>query len=259
MKRGKYSVHKSLGLLQASSIQDTLIEVGNIEKRVRNLSKEKSRQETRQQQQWSAVCSGSQDECEQEVALCSDKAFGSVLVQQLSASGVRSSVKHLILRNNIYAKGEDLDSSVAFSVPVTCVTHQNSFIYSSKITFGEGNGNPLWYFLPGKSQSQRRLAGYSPWGRKGSDTTQQLNNDKSSCGMWDLQLRPGESRFLTRDQTRGSCPGSTESQPLDHEESPCRLLLTHSFFIQISITLGYNFILNKSFLLSFLIILLDLE
>ena len=145
MKRGKYSVHKSLGLLQASSIQDTLIEVGNIEKRVRNLSKEKSRQETRQQQQWFAVCSGSQDECEQEVALCSDKAFGSVLVQQLSASGVRSSVKHLILRNNIYAKGEDLDSSVAFSVPVTCVTHQNSFIYSSKITFGEGNGNPLWY------------------------------------------------------------------------------------------------------------------
>ena len=38
-------------------------------------------------------------------------------------------------------------------------------------SFGEGNGNPLWYFLPGKSQSQRRLAGYSPWGRKGSDTT----------------------------------------------------------------------------------------
>ena len=58
MKHGKYSVHRSLGLLQASSIQDTLTEVGNIEKRVRNLSKEKSRQETRQQQQWSAVCAG---------------------------------------------------------------------------------------------------------------------------------------------------------------------------------------------------------
>ena len=32
---------------------------------------------------------------------------------------------------------------------------------------GEGNGNPLWYFLPGKSHEQRRLVVYSPWGHKG--------------------------------------------------------------------------------------------
>ena len=31
---------------------------------------------------------------------------------------------------------------------------------------GEGNGNPLFPFLPGKSRGQRSLAGYSPWGRK---------------------------------------------------------------------------------------------
>jgi len=35
------------------------------------------------------------------------------------------------------------------------------------ISPGEGNGNPLTpVFLPRKSQGQRILAGYSPWGRK---------------------------------------------------------------------------------------------
>ena len=29
-------------------------------------------------------------------------------------------------------------------------------------------------FLPGESHGQRSLAGYSPWGRKESDTTEQL-------------------------------------------------------------------------------------
>ena len=37
---------------------------------------------------------------------------------------------------------------------------------------GEGNGNPLQYSWPGKSHRQRRLAGYSPWGHKESDTTE---------------------------------------------------------------------------------------
>ena len=35
---------------------------------------------------------------------------------------------------------------------------------------GGGNGNPLQYFLPGEFHRQRSLAGYSPWGRKESDT-----------------------------------------------------------------------------------------
>ena len=37
---------------------------------------------------------------------------------------------------------------------------------------GEGNGNPLQLFLPGKSHGRRNLVGYSPWGRKESDTTE---------------------------------------------------------------------------------------
>ena len=40
----------------------------------------------------------------------------------------------------------------------------------------EGNGNPLQYSVLEKSYSQRSLAGYSPWGHKGSDTTEQLTH-----------------------------------------------------------------------------------
>ena len=38
----------------------------------------------------------------------------------------------------------------------------------------EGNGYPLQYFLLGKSHGQRSLVGYSLWGHKESDTTEQL-------------------------------------------------------------------------------------
>lgn len=110
-------------------MQDMLVEVGNKEKRVRNLSKEKSGQETYQQEHWSPVCSGSPDKCEWEVGLHSQSLWQCPL-QQLSAGGVRSSVKHLILRNNIYPWGGDLDSSVASPVPVTCVTHLTSLSLS---------------------------------------------------------------------------------------------------------------------------------
>ena len=34
---------------------------------------------------------------------------------------------------------------------------------------------PTPVFLPGKSHGQRSLVGYSPWGRKESDTTEQLH------------------------------------------------------------------------------------
>ena len=41
---------------------------------------------------------------------------------------------------------------------------------------GEGNGNqPTPVFLPGESHGRRSLVGYSPWGRKESDTTEQLH------------------------------------------------------------------------------------
>ena len=41
---------------------------------------------------------------------------------------------------------------------------------------GGGNGNPLQYSCLGNPHGQRRLEGYSPWGCRESDTTEQLNN-----------------------------------------------------------------------------------
>ena len=40
---------------------------------------------------------------------------------------------------------------------------------------GEGNGQSTPVLLPGKSHGQRSLVGYSPWGCKESDTTEQLH------------------------------------------------------------------------------------
>ena len=40
---------------------------------------------------------------------------------------------------------------------------------------GGGHGNPLQYSCLEKSHGQRSLAGYSPWGRKESDTTEHLS------------------------------------------------------------------------------------
>ena len=35
---------------------------------------------------------------------------------------------------------------------------------------------PTPVFLPGESQGQRSLAGYSPWGHKESDTTEEIEH-----------------------------------------------------------------------------------
>ena len=54
-----------------------------------------------------------------------------------------------------------------------------SSIPGSRRSPGEGHGNPpkknTHIFLPGKSHGQRCLAGYSPWGHKEVETTEQLN------------------------------------------------------------------------------------
>ena len=37
---------------------------------------------------------------------------------------------------------------------------------------------PILVFLPGEAHGQRSLVDYRPWGRKESDMTEQLNNNK---------------------------------------------------------------------------------
>ena len=41
-------------------------------------------------------------------------------------------------------------------------------------------GSPLQYSFLGKSHGQRSLAGYSPWGHKDLDTTQQPNDNNTN-------------------------------------------------------------------------------
>ena len=62
---------------------------------------------------------------------------------------------------------------------------------------------PTPVFLPGKSHGRRGLVGYSPWGRKELDKTEQLHFT-SLHSIW------GPSP-LTRDLTPDPCIGSSES------------------------------------------------
>ena len=49
------------------------------------------------------------------------------------------------------------------------------FLSSASISL-EKEWQPTPVFFPGKSHGQRNLVGYSPWGLKESDTTEQLNH-----------------------------------------------------------------------------------
>ena len=60
---------------------------------------------------------------------------------------------------------------------------------------GEGNGNPLQYSCLENLHGWRSLAGYSPWGRKESDTTERLHFYQAELylvywfGFWSYKLR----------------------------------------------------------------------
>src|SRR5574340_499821 len=47
-------------------------------------------------------------------------------------------------------------------------------LHSSHMLVWRRQWHPTPVLLPGKSQGQRSLVGYSPWGREESDTTEQL-------------------------------------------------------------------------------------
>ena len=52
---------------------------------------------------------------------------------------------------------------------------------------GEGNGNPLQYSCLENPHRRRRLAGYSPWGHKELDTTEQPSTE-SQIEFIDIEL-----------------------------------------------------------------------
>ena len=74
----------------------------------------------------------------------------------------------LDLRNNIHPGGSDGKASV-------CSAGDPSSIPGLGRSPGGGNGNPLQYSCLENSHGRRSLVGYSPWGRRESDTTEQLH------------------------------------------------------------------------------------
>ena len=72
---------------------------------------------------------------------------------------------------------------------------------------------PIPVFLPGESHGQRSLVGYSPWGRKDWDMTEQLTH--TTCGSDGKASAynagdPGSSPGL------GSSPGEGNGTPLQY-------------------------------------------
>ena len=56
-------------------------------------------------------------------------------------------------------------------------TGDSGLIPGSGSFLGEGNGNPLQHSCLENPHGRRSLMGYSPWGRRESDITFQLNNN----------------------------------------------------------------------------------
>ena len=58
---------------------------------------------------------------------------------------------------------------------------------------GEGHGNPLQYSWLENPREQRSLAGYSPWGHKESDMTEQLSTVQHIINI--SRYNPYKQRF----------------------------------------------------------------
>ena len=61
-----------------------------------------------------------------------------------------------------------------------CKAGELASILGSGRSPGEGNVNTFQYSYLGKFHGQRHLVGYSPWGSKESDTTEQL----TQCSLY---------------------------------------------------------------------------
>ena len=68
---------------------------------------------------------------------------------------------------------------------------------------GGGHGNPLQYSCLENPHGQTSLVGYSPWGRKGSDTTEQLTHVQQLAYMADSI--EGDSHLLSLVRTHLFC------------------------------------------------------
>ena len=60
--------------------------------------------------------------------------------------------------------------------------HEGNF-RGDRMFYWRRKWQPTPGFLPGELHRQRSLAGYSPWGRKESDMTEQLTLTHSECAI----------------------------------------------------------------------------
>ena len=88
---------------------------------------------------------------------------------------------------------------------------------------GEANGNPLQY---GEAHGQRSLVGYSPWGHKESDTTEQLR-----FLSFDIILqasRSKETSLVVQVVKHLPTVRETQVRPLGREDPLEKQMATHS-------------------------------
>ena len=71
---------------------------------------------------------------------------------------------------------------------------------------GGGNGNPLQYSGLENPHQQKNLAGYSPWGHKELDTTEQLSTAQHMCVCIMHVLSSARKRYHNS-TTKGTCSG----------------------------------------------------
>ena len=70
----------------------------------------------------------------------------------------------------------------------TCNTGDLGLIPGLGRPLGEENGQPTLIFLPEESLWTEDLAGYSPWGRKESNTTERLSTAQWQEQPWEWGL-----------------------------------------------------------------------
>ena len=105
-----------------------------------------------------------------------------------------------------------------------------------------GKLQPTPVFLPGKSHGQRSLVGYSPWGRKESDTTEQLNKKKHVFRC----LRIARTKQRNSMKVIQVTPHSKCCWGFQHQASPCpQEGFSSSSFIAAKLCKGVELTLRK--------------
>ena len=87
-----------------------------------------------------------------------------------------------LINISITSYGDSLVAQMVKNLPA--IFRRPGFhLWVGKILWGR-KWQPTPVFLPGKSHGQRRLAGYSPWGCKELDRTEQLHSLTTSCSYF---------------------------------------------------------------------------